>query len=384
VKALAKAEGRGRVGVRVAMGRPSVVLASALPGLALGVGLLGACVSLPTAEPLQFAVNDAELRDARFDRTLETIVASLHDDPDLHLLIVGHADEDNTDEYNHALSQRRAEHTRERILALDPELGERLHVEARGEWDASDQGSDEAAKARNRRVELRFYYPRRCEPSFDAEFLACAWARLPATEPEPVVVSEPEPERPPAEDPIRPDPPRPKFRGPYLFGLGGYALSSGEHLRQHARWGVGAGYLWGFGSDFRIAAGLNFDHLIDVGGLFEQPGTPCVEPCEQIDRSRLRVVPELRIGGAGEAVWAWVRLSAGLALEHHEQRGTTRAAWTPAPVFGIGPGVAITLTAHLFLLIDATVTYAATRGSDRTTWSGAGIYDAGAGLGWMF
>lgn len=328
---------------------------------------------------MQFAVDDAELREQRSERTLEQVATALRDDPALHLLIIGHADEDNTEDYNRALSQRRAEHARARILKIDASVAERLHVEARGEWDASDRGTDDAAKARNRRVELRFYYPRQCEPSFDAEFLACEWSRLPA--PEPVVVAgEPPPEAEPEPEPIA-EPVRPRslqdFRGPYVFGIGGYAISSGEYLRQHARWGLGAGYLWGFGSEVRIAAGLELDHLVDVGFLF--PPDSCDSSCDAIDRSRIRVVPELRLGGARGGVWGWLRLSAGVAFEH---RGRER--WVAGPVVGIGPGVAITLTRHLFLLLDATVTYSASRGTGGTGWSGAGIYDVGAGLGWVF
>jgi hypothetical protein len=360
--------------------------------------LLGACVRVPEAEPLQFAVDEAELREPRFERTLEQAAAALRDDPALHLLIIGHADEDNTEEYNRALSRRRAEHTRDRIVALAPGVAARLHVEARGEWDASDPGIDEAAKARNRRVELRFHYPRQCEPSFDAVFLACEWSRLPG--PDPVVVEA----QPPGNSELGPEvdsekgkpEPRPRerqdFRGPYLFGLAGYAISSGEYLRQHARWGVGAGYLWGFESEFRIAAGINFDHLVDVGFLFPQPDS-CAPFCDAIDRSRMRVVPELRVGGARGGVWGWLRLSAGLQLEHRERvlreadNGTVVASpeqWSAGAVLGIGPGVAITLTRHLFLLLDATVTYSAARGSGGTGWSGSGIYDVGAGLGWIF
>jgi hypothetical protein len=367
-----------QVPIRVAS--PQVTVLSRFAPSGLLALLLGACVSVPEAAPLQFAVDDAVLREQALVRPLEQSAAALRDDPALHLLIIGHADEDNTDEYNRALSQRRAEHVRDRILALEPSVAERLHVEARGEWDASDRGTDEAAKARNRRVELRFYYPRQCQPSFDAEFLACEWARLPAPEPVTIVADPPpEPEPPVVLEP-RPAPPRERqdFRGPYLFGLGGYAISSGEYLRQHARWGLGAGYLWGFESEFRLAAGLDFDHLVDVGFLFPQPDS-CRPNCDAIDRSRIRVVPELRVGGARGGIWGWLRLSAGLQLEHHEPR-----RWTPGAVVGIGPGVAITLTRHLFLLFDATVTYSASRGTDDTGWSGAGIYDAGAGLGWMF
>ena len=365
---------------------PRLGAASLLPILAWVAGSGLACVRVPEAEPLSFAVDAAELgEDPQAERILAEVAAALVADPDLHLLVVGHADEDNTDEYNRALSLRRAEHARARVLARapdHPELDARIRVEARGEWDASDHGSDDQAKARNRRVELRFFYPRQCEPSFDAVFLACEWARLPPPKPVEVTVApEPEPE-PGTPTPVSPTPRRLRqdFRGPYLFGIGGYAISSGEYLRQHGRWGLGAGYLWGFDADFRLAAGLSFDHLVDVGFLF--PGTSTCAPfCDEVDRSRLRLVPELRLGGARGGVWGWLRLSAGVAWEHRERSAT---AWTAGGVFGIGPGVAVTLTRHLILLFDATVTYAIARGTDGAGWSGSGIYDVGVGLGWIF
>ena len=332
----------------------------------------------------------------------ERYAEALRADPELHVLIVGHADEDNTDAYNRALSRRRAAHVRDRILALcsdlPPErreaLAARVTIEARGEWDKSDPGEDAQAKARDRRVELRFHYPRQCEPSFDAEFLACEWGRLPPPQPPSDPKAGDELAPPPADEP-RAEAPRPSararqdFRGPYVFGLLGYAVSSAEFLRSNVRWGVGAGYLWGIGSDFRVAAGFEFDHLVDAGFLFPQPDS-CAPFCSEIDRSRLRLVPELRVGGARGGVWGWVRLSGGLTLQHREARRgfdmmgevitLDRERWVPGGVVGIGPGVAIALTRHLFILIDATVSYLAIRGSG----GGAGIYDAGAGLGWVF
>ncbi|PRQ10197.1 OmpA family protein [Enhygromyxa salina] len=375
-----------------------------LPGThALGLGVLftlfaSACVSVPLADPVQFAVDDDQLRDAGAHREINAAAQSLSADPALHLLIVGHADEDNTEDYNRALSLRRAESVRARILVAAPDLEARVRVEARGEWDATDPGSDEQAKSRNRRVELRFYYPRHCEPSFDAAFLACEWSRLP--EPPRAPAPEPAPDEPGPElepEPAPPSAPSPRqrqdFRGPYLFGLGGYAISSGEYLRQHGRWGVGGGYLWGIGDEFRIALGMQFDHLIDVGFLFAQSGG-CAPFCSRVDRSQIRVAPELRIGGARGGLWGWLRLSAGLVMQHNEARlgqeadqpepvELTAARWDPGAVFGIGPGIAVTLTAHLFLLIDATVSYSVVP-SAGGGGGGSGIYDAGAGLGWVF
>ncbi|KIG13070.1 hypothetical protein DB30_00607 [Enhygromyxa salina] len=378
------------------MTRPRTRSRSAATLLALASA---ACISVPRAEPVQFAVDDDELRGAQAQAEVDRAAASLLADPDLHLLVVGHADEDNTDEYNRALSLRRAERVRDRLVATAPALAARVRVEARGEWDASDAGSDEQAKSRNRRVELRFHYPRHCEPSFDATFLACEWSRLPAPTPPPAPEPPPEPE---PEPELEPDPPEPRppsarqrqdFRGPYIFGLGGYAISSGEYLRQHGRWGVGAGYLWGFGSEFRVALGLQFDHLPDLGFLFAQSGD-CSPFCAQVDRAHIRAVPELRIGGARGGLWGWVRLSAGLVMQHHEAqleaipdqaepREIAGARWDPGAVVGIGPGIAVTLTAHLFLLIDATLSYSVVPQGDGGG-GGSVIYDAGAGLGWVF
>lgn len=351
-----------------------------------------ACVSVPVAAPMQFAVDDDRLRDNKAERELEAAADALREDPDLHLLIVGHADEDNTDEYNRELSHRRAEHVRSRILALAPELDARIRVEARGEWDASVAGEHEQAKARNRRVELRFHYPRRCEPSFDSEFLACEWARLPppTLAPAPVVAA---PELPEPPTPPPPSPPRPRrqleFLGPFVFVLGGYAIASSEYLRQYVRWGVGAGYLWGFDSDFRVALGLEFDHLVDVGFLFPESGA-CAPFCEFVERSRIRVTPELRIGGARGGLWGWIRVSGGLLMQHQEPRRrvdpgddpmiVSPQRWDPGGVIGIGPGIAVALTGHLFLLFDGMATYARVPAADR---GGAG-FDVAGGLGWVF
>jgi hypothetical protein len=274
-------------------------------------------------------------------------------------------------------------------LKLAPELDARIRIEARSEWDAMDQRDSEVAKTRNRRVELRFHYPRRCEPSFDSAFLACEWARLPAPESE---TPEPAPEQPgslpePDVPPPNPSPrERQEFRGPFMFALAGYAIASSQYLRQYVRWGVGAGYLWGFDSDFRIALGLAFDHLVDVGFLYPQTGG-CGGDCKSVERSRIRVTPELRFGGARGGLMGWVRISGGLLLQHHERTRdmsdamlVTPQRWDPGGVIGIGPGAAVSLTGHLFLVFDGMVTYARVPMADR---GGAGI-DAAVGLGWVF
>ena len=370
---------------------PLLPLVRLLPrafGLALALALTSGCASMPKVEPIGFAVDRDELEPGVGEAKLDQALAALQRDPELHLRLIGHADEDNTDEYNQQLSRRRAEHLREQLVARDPSLATRITSEARGELDASTLGDDEAAKARNRRVELRFFYPRVCEPSFDGDFLACELARLPATPeptPEPLVAeAEPMPEPPP---PAKPS--TKSFTGAWVSGLVGYGVTSAEYLRQHVRWGVSGGWSWGWNSDFRIAAGLSFDHLVDVGFLFPQPDS-CDPFCDRVERSAMRIVPELRVGGASKVLWAWIRVNGGLVVQHRErllveEDGLTRAVaperWIAGGVFGIGPGVAVALTRHLFLEFNATASFSVIRGlSD----GGTGIYDVGVGLGWRF
>ncbi len=359
--------------------------------LLLTLGLAG-CASVPRVAPVNFATDADQVTDAAVEAQVEQVLAALRDDPDLHVALIGHADEDHTDEYNRELSRRRAEHLRERLLARAPELDPRIHVEARGEWDASERGVDDESKARNRRVELRFFYPRVCEPSFDASFLACEWARLPDPEPELAVET---PSKPPSKPPNKPpaEPPW-LFRGAYVYGLAGYAISSDRFLRQHVRWGASGGWIWGWDSEFRVSAGLSFDHLVDVAPLF--PVFSDCEPfCGAIDRSHVRVVPELRFGGASRRIWAWVRVNGGLVLSHRERQlaevsggpgepnetvATAPERWFAGGVLGLGPGIGIALTDHLFLVFDATISYSAVGGFS----GGSGIYDTGVGLGWVF
>lgn len=352
--------------------------------------LVSACASVPKVDPVAFATDQAELDPGVGEHELDAALAALRDDPALHLHLVGHADEDNSDDYNAALSRRRAEHLRERLIAREPSLADRVTIEARGELDVAAAGSDDEAKARNRRVELRFHYPRACEPSFDAAFLTCELDRLPAAAPAPeptppLATSEPAP----APAPAPPPSPRRSFTGAYLIGMAGYGITSAEFLRQHVRWGVAGGWSWGWNSDFRIAAGLAFDHLVDVGFLFPSPDS-CAPFCERVERSALRLTPELRIGGASQVFWSWIRLNGGVVVQHRERQleddagvvvATAPEQWIAGGVIGIGPGIAFALGQHLFLEFHATASVSFV---PRIRGDGTGIFDAGVGLGWRF
>ena len=67
-----------------------------------------ACGPVPTVDPVGFAVDDAKLRHQVLQTRVDEAADALYADANLRLLLVGHADEDNSDEYNLELSRRRA------------------------------------------------------------------------------------------------------------------------------------------------------------------------------------------------------------------------------------------------------------------------------------
>ncbi len=72
--------------------------------------------------------------------------------PDVTITVEGHCDERGTDEYNLALGENRAQSAKEFLRALGID-GSRLRIVSYGEERPADPGHDEAAWAKNRRVE---------------------------------------------------------------------------------------------------------------------------------------------------------------------------------------------------------------------------------------
>lgn len=86
---------------------------------------------------------------------LHEVVHTLHTRPDIRLLEVqGYADSRGSEDYNQALSTRRAERVRTWLIEHDVEP-ERLQVAARGKSAPIEAGSSEAAHEQNRRVIFR-------------------------------------------------------------------------------------------------------------------------------------------------------------------------------------------------------------------------------------
>jgi len=111
----------------------------------------------PSAElqTVYFDFDSAELTD-QAKATLDQNTIWLTQNPGVHVLIEGHCDERGTVEYNLNLGQRRADSVREYLVSknLDPAT---LHTISYGEERPVDEGHDEAAWAKNRRVQFLVY-----------------------------------------------------------------------------------------------------------------------------------------------------------------------------------------------------------------------------------
>lgn len=80
----------------------------------------------------------------------------LRANPGVSIQVEGHCDERGTADYNYSLGQRRADGTRNFLLSLGIEPG-RVHTISYGSERPDDNGRDEMAWARNRRVQFLAY-----------------------------------------------------------------------------------------------------------------------------------------------------------------------------------------------------------------------------------
>ncbi len=104
-------------------------------------------------EKVYFDFDDASLRPDAIEVLLKK-VEWLKKHPDVHVIIEGHCDERGTNEYNLALGSRRAESVKNFLIksGISPV---RLFTISYGEERPVDPGHNEAAWAKNRRVEFK-------------------------------------------------------------------------------------------------------------------------------------------------------------------------------------------------------------------------------------
>jgi hypothetical protein len=356
---------------------------------------MSACAIPAAIEPVRFATDDDALRREQFRSRVDEVADRLDEDQALHVVLIGHADEDNTDAYNLDLSLRRAKTVRLRMLERHPTLAERVHVDGLGELDpvirseptAAEDSDSDVSKRLNRRVEFVFFYPRGCEPSFSSAFAECMLGRLePEPEPEPKSESEPEPMLEPESDPA-PSVSAPRvFAGPLGYASVGLGATSIDAVRLAAVWGVGGAWVFAPRGSFRLSVGGFVDHFIDIGEPFvgsERTCTACFRPV-----STLRLAPELRVGAAGQRVWSAIRIYAGpLLLMRPEVIGpipdqsgelvpSLPAERSIHANLGVGPSFSFRLWRHLTLTVDVDVSF------DGRVSQGQGLYAGKLSLGW--
>ncbi len=101
--------------------------------------------------------SDALREDAR--QEIDRFVASLEDKDKVEVAVTGHADRAGSNEYNMALSQRRADNVRAALIEKGLKIGdlEKFDLKAVGESEPAVATEDNVREQANRRVELRAF-----------------------------------------------------------------------------------------------------------------------------------------------------------------------------------------------------------------------------------
>jgi len=116
-----------------------------------GVSFTGANVDRAQLSPVYFAFDSSEVRAADAGRLDE--VAAFLKSSGKEIVLAGFTDERGTAEYNRGLGERRAQAVRAQLLSRGVR-NSRIQTTSFGAEMPADPGSNEAAWARNRRVEF--------------------------------------------------------------------------------------------------------------------------------------------------------------------------------------------------------------------------------------
>jgi len=106
-------------------------------------------------EPIVYFDYDSDTISEQGRQVLKYYAEKLAAQPDVRVRLEGHTDERGSPEYNLALGERRAKAVKE-VLVLYGVAPERIEVISYGETHPAVEGHNEAAWAKNRRVELVF------------------------------------------------------------------------------------------------------------------------------------------------------------------------------------------------------------------------------------
>ena len=134
------------------MDRQQSQLQQQLAGSGVDVVRQGNNIVLDMPSDITFAYDRSDLQ-PQFYGVLDQIAATLNQYPATYVDVVGHADAQGTDEYNLALSQRRASSVAGYLTSRNV-LADRLFVAGQGERQPIASNDSEAGRAQNRRVEI--------------------------------------------------------------------------------------------------------------------------------------------------------------------------------------------------------------------------------------
>lgn len=104
-------------------------------------------------EPTVYFASGSARLDPRATESVELLVATLQERPELSITLEGHADTRASSLYNDELAMRRAQSVRDALVAAGIDT-HRIQTTGQGEREPAEPGYTEAAHARNRRVEV--------------------------------------------------------------------------------------------------------------------------------------------------------------------------------------------------------------------------------------
>ena len=134
------------------MDRQQARLQQQLAGTGVDVVRQGNNIVLDMPSDITFAFDRSDLQ-PQFYPVLDQIAATLNQYPQTYVDVVGHADAQGSDDYNLALSQRRASSVAGYLTSRNV-LADRLFIAGQGERQPIASNDSEAGRAQNRRVEI--------------------------------------------------------------------------------------------------------------------------------------------------------------------------------------------------------------------------------------
>ncbi len=135
------------------MDRQERELRSTLQGTGADVSRQGDALLVTFPSNITFATDSAEIRPG-FYGTLDQVSASLNNHPQSYIDVVGHTDSTGSDNYNQALSERRAGSVANYFRSRGVEPA-RIAAYGVGETQPVGSNSTVSGREQNRRVELR-------------------------------------------------------------------------------------------------------------------------------------------------------------------------------------------------------------------------------------